>query len=82
VRGADDGLVQAQPLPRLVPNWAALLARDDAAEQAQVLLREPGRHEATGRPLAGETFVSRIESIPQRGLRPQRPDPKRQVVVN
>lgn len=67
--GRDDELVQPEPLLRLVPNWGAILDRDDADEDARTLRR----HEANGRPLGSDAFMTRIEALLQRVLRPQRP---------
>jgi putative transposase len=76
-RGRDDVLVKAGPLLRLVPKWAALLTRGDDEEAALVLRR----HETTGRPLGTERFVSRIERVVHRRLRPQRAGRKRKLAA-
>lgn len=66
VRGVDDGLVRVKPLLDLVPNWRAVLEQDVPEES----VRELRRHETTGRPLGGDRFVTRLERIVGRSLRP------------
>jgi putative transposase len=60
-----------------VPDWAARADRDDADEDARLLRR----HEATGRPLGSAAFVTRMEALLQRTLRPQPPGRKKRVAA-
>lgn len=69
--GADDELVAVAPLLELVGDWRSFLALPSESEAD--LLR---RHERTGRPLGGETFVENLELAMGRCLRPRRPGPK------
>lgn len=77
-RGVDDELVRVDPLLRRVPNWAAVMAEEVAEARIHALRR----HEATGRPLGGESFVDRLETAIGRFLRPKRPGRKRKAAMN
>ena len=66
MRGADDGLVRVKPLLDLVPNWRAVIAQDVPEET----VRELRQHETTGRPLGADRFLTRLERIVGRVLRP------------
>jgi len=41
-----------------------------------LLAEKMRKHEQTGRPLGGESFVARLENILERMLMPQKPGPK------
>ena len=73
MEGRDDSLVKVAPLLEIVGDWRTFL--DVPATDDPDLLR---RHERTGRPLGGETFVERLEAELKRTLRPQKPGPKKQ----
>ena len=73
MEGRDDSLVKVAPLLEIVGDWRTFL--DVPATDDPDLLR---RHERTGRPLGGETFVERLEAELKRNLRPQKPGPKKQ----
>ena len=73
IEGRDDSLVKVAPLLEIVGDWRTFL--DIPATDDPDLLR---RHERTGRPLGGETFVERLEAELKRTLRPQKPGPKKQ----
>jgi putative transposase len=70
--GRDDRLVAAAPLLALDPRWMEHL-------QAGLPEGDVGlfhRHEATGRPLGSAAFVSQLEAVLGRILRPQPPGRK------
>ena len=69
--GEDDQLVKVSPLMDMVGNWQEFLSLSDKEELALF-----HRHERTGRPLGGETFIAQLEDELARPLRPQRPGPK------
>jgi putative transposase len=75
VVGEDDGLVRAAPLLEMVGDgeWLGFLGQAVTAEQAAWFRR----HERTGRPLGGERFVTRVEKLLGRVLRPRKPGRKR-----
>jgi putative transposase len=74
-RGEDDELVQVGPLLRLVPNWAKVVERRIDDQEVRALRR----HESTGRPLGGESFIARLEARLGRVLRPQKVGRKRKA---
>jgi putative transposase len=76
-RGTDDCLVRAAPLLALDPRWNEHV-EDEFAMETIGALRQ---HEATGRPLGGEGFVSRIESMLGRVLHPRQRGPKRKMAA-
>ena len=70
--GQDDRLVKTGPLLALVDDWAEFL--DDGLDtSAAEALR---RHERSGRPLGGESFLAALERRLGRTLAPQRRGPK------
>lgn len=72
LRDADDGIVDVEPMRRLVADWREYL---DASEQAEVLeaLRA---HSNTGRPAGSREFVTTLEQISGRSLRKRRTGPR------
>lgn len=70
--GADDDLVSVTPLLERVTDWSAFLGAGLDEERLD-RLRQHGR---TGRPLGGEPFLDRLETLTGRLLRPGRPGPK------
>jgi putative transposase len=70
--GKDDGLVKVQPMLERVSDWSELLASGD-----QGLFDDVRQHERTGRPLGGESFVSKMSAIMGRDLAKKKPGPKR-----
>ena len=66
--GRDDCLVKVAPLVAMVGDWQGLL--DSALREEQ--LRELRGHSRTGRPLGGDTFLERLESLVGHVLRPQK----------
>ena len=56
--GQDDGLVQAAPLLRRIPNWARFLAGGGLADQEITQIR---KHSRTSRLLGTKRFVERLE---------------------
>jgi len=69
--GRDDGLVCATPLLARVPDWRTFLGGDATPYDAG----EFRRHETTGRPLGTDAFVSHVEGLLGRILRPRKPGP-------
>jgi putative transposase len=71
--GQDDILVKTAPLLNLVTkSWQDFLSID-ATESDIDLFR---KHERTGRPLGGETFMGRMERLLNRKLKLRKPGPK------
>ncbi len=70
--GRDDRLVKIGPLLALVDDWAAFLEDGLEASAAEALRR----HERSGRPLGGESFLAALERRLERTLAPQRRGPK------
>jgi putative transposase len=70
--GRDDRLVKVSPLLELVDDWERFMG-GQIAERDVSLLR---RHERTGRPLGGESFIDGLERALSRRLRRQKPEPK------
>ena len=70
----DDGLVRVAPVLELAGGtaWLAFLAEGVSEEQAERFRR----HERTGRPLGDEGFVTRLERVLGRVLRPHKRGPK------
>ena len=66
--GRDDCLVKVAPLVAMVGDWQGLL--DSVLREEQ--LRELRGHSRTGRPLGGDTFLERLESLVGHVLRPQK----------
>ena len=69
--GEDDGLVRVEPLLYVVGDWRQLPPEEARREQAELLRK----YERTGRPLGGESFVSRVEKLAGRVLRKAQPAP-------
>ncbi len=70
--GQDDRLVKTGPLLALVDDWAEFLEDGLEASAAEALRR----HERSGRPLGGESFLAALERRLGRTLAPQRRGPK------
>jgi putative transposase len=68
LRGQDDKLVKVAPLLDIVGDWRPCLQLQPPPEEARSLRL----HERTGRPLGGEGFVSKLERILSRSLRPHK----------
>ena len=71
--GRDDGLVRVAPLLEMAGDlaWVDFLGEAVPEEQAEMFRR----HERTGRPLGGERFVTRVERLLGRILRPRKRGP-------
>jgi putative transposase len=69
--GKDDQLVKVKPLLDMVSDWQSFLTLTDEEELA--LLK---KHERSGRPLGGVSFVERLEEELERLLRPAKRGPK------
>jgi len=76
--GKDDALVKVAPLLAMIPDWRAFL--NSALPEAE--LRDIRRHSRTGRPLGDEAFLSRLEGMLGRVLRPKKPGPKSNKALN
>jgi putative transposase len=70
--GKDDRLAKVKPLLDMAGDWGEFLAGGAQAGLARAIRR----HERTGRPLGGDTFVEGLEKALGRVLRRQRPGPK------
>lgn len=66
--GRDDELVTVKPLLEIVPDWASYL-ETPTPEPALDAIR---RHQRTGRPLGGETFIDALEVSLGRKVRPRK----------
>ena len=64
--GRDDELVTVKPLLEMAPDWAGYL-ETPTPEPALDAIR---RHQRTGRPLGGETFIDALEVSLGRKVRP------------
>jgi putative transposase len=67
------GEAKVAPLLRLMPDWLGFLQPGMEAAEIKLLRR----HERTGRPLGGESFLRSLETRLGRILRPMKPGPKR-----
>jgi putative transposase len=74
LKGTEDMLASSFPLHNLIPSWKDLLHLS-SEEELKILKR----HEHTGRPLGRDSFIAKVEEIPGRVLRPQRPGPKKKT---
>lgn len=72
IAGVDDELVRVNPLLEIVGNWKEFLGGTSKEEEVKKIRR----HERTGRPLGGENFIKRLESLLGRCLRPRKTGPK------
>jgi putative transposase len=70
--GGDDGLVAAQPLLDLAPDWRDFLAEGLSEAEHQAI--QSG--ERTGRPLGAPRFIARLEKRLGRTLARAKPGPK------
>ena len=71
--GKDDILVKTKPLLEITNKpWETFLAADTQEDEI-VLIR---KHERTGRPLGGDSFIENLEHLLDRDLKPQKPGPK------
>ena len=74
MNGKDDILVKTKPLLEIANKpWEKFLA-SVTQEQEIELLR---KHERTGRPLGGDSFIESLERLLDRDLKPQKPGPKK-----
>jgi putative transposase len=67
--GFSDGLVDPEPLARLVADWARFLELPDRAIECETFRR----HQRTGRPMGSTEFIRRLERRLDRRLQPGRP---------
>jgi putative transposase len=72
VRGEDDQLIRVRPMRERIADWPEFLSQKLSTSE----LHELRQHNRTGRPLGDEEFVTGLEQIVGRRLRPQRPGPK------
>ena len=78
--GRDDSLVRVKPLLDLLGDWRTLLSEGASDDQAERF----SRHARTGRPLGDGTFVTKLEMLVGRVLRPRKrgPKPKNKTKAN
>jgi len=74
----DDQLVKVAPLLAMIGDWRAFLRSAMPEDE----LRDIRRHARTGRPLGDEAFLSRLEDIVGRVLKPQKRGPKSNEKAN
>ena len=74
MNGKDDILVKTKPLLEIVNKPWEMFLVSDTQEQEIALLR---KHERTGRPLGGDSFIESLERLLDRDLKPQKPGPKK-----
>ena len=74
--GQDDVLAKAASLLDIVDDWRAFLSDPAADGMGQTLQH----HERTGRPLGDENFLTKLEGLLNRVLKPRKPGrkPKKQ----
>jgi putative transposase len=71
--GKDDALVMAEPMLKIVHEaWSDFLSLPPEESTCDMLRM----HEHTGRPLGSDGFVSFVEKVLDRVLKPQKPGPK------
>jgi len=74
IKGKSDILVNAIPLLRLIrTNWHDFLSNHPNEADIKLLRK----HERTGRPLGGETFIENLESLLNRSLKLKKAGRKR-----
>ena len=74
MNGKDDILVKTKPLLEIANKPWEMFLTSDIQEQEIALLR---KHERTGRPLGGDSFIESLERLLDRDLKPQKPGPKK-----
>lgn len=72
VRGEDDELVKVGPMLDRVAEWQEYIGREPSKSEMNALRL----HNRTGRPLGSEDFLTKLEKVLGRALRPQKPGPK------
>jgi putative transposase len=70
LEGEDDLLVKVRPLLDRLGDWRRVVGKDTIREEALKMLR---MHERTGRVLGSEGFVSQVEALVGREVRPGKP---------
>src|SRR5262249_6381179 len=70
--GTDDRITALAPVRARIPDFAAFLADAEDAEAFDHLRRA----ESIGRPLGGERFMTKLERLTKRTLRPGKRGPK------
>lgn len=68
--GKDDGLVKVKPMLDRIDDWRTYLSDAPAQYDNQELIQ---RHTRTGRPLGGADFITHIETITGKSLKPKKP---------
>ena len=68
------GIVQAEKLVALTGDWKTYLKSAQGRPE-----KEFERHESTGRPPGGESFIEKAERLLHRDLKKKKPGPKEQV---
>ena len=73
IQGKDDILVKVRPLLEIIPDRQELLSTGLPENDYKTIRR----HERTGRPLGGESFIDHLEQLTSRLLRKKKPGPKK-----
>ncbi|WP_315737368.1 transposase [Bradyrhizobium sp. SZCCHNR1093] len=74
LRGRDDGLTEREPVKAMFPDIAELLTR--APEDEEALFARLRAAESIGRPIGSDRFLTRIEKMTGRVLKPAKRGPK------
>jgi putative transposase len=72
LRGRDDGITALKPVRDRVPHFAELIASEPEPD----LLDRLRAAESVGRPLGGARFLTRLERLTRRALKPGKRGPK------
>jgi putative transposase len=67
--GRDDILVNVEPILTRVENWEEFISQETSPD----ILEQMRRHERTGRPAGGESFLKRLSQALGRDLVPKKP---------
>jgi putative transposase len=74
MNGKDDILVKTKPLLEIAnKSWEMFIVSETQEQEIELLKK----HERTGRPLGGESFIESLERLLDRDLKPQKPGPKK-----
>ncbi|MBR1137581.1 MULTISPECIES: transposase [Bradyrhizobium] len=74
LRGRDDGVTAREPVKTMFPDMAGLLSR--APEDEEELFARLRAAESIGRPIGSDRFLTRIEKMTGRVLKPAKRGPK------
>lgn len=71
IAGTSVGIVDVEPLLKIVGNWKAFLKRMNNQP-----VEEIEKHQRTGRPHGDDLFIYKISKIVSRDLKSKKPGPK------